>query len=237
LVWPGIASLVSLLLITTSTSVFAQGDGTSSVPGSLRGKITVTAEDKFTDEMMRGRALLRYESRAHRHAGEPVHPYRLTEKMVIYLEPTSADTNRYRPQQAHPQLNQQDMMFRPLVLPIIVGTTVDFPNDDNLYHNVFSYSQAKEFDLGKYPRGESRSVTFSQAGVVNVYCDIHSYMYASILVLQNPYFTTPADDGSYLLTGIPAGTYKVRCWYGRKIAASEVVTIQPEQTSVVNFTL
>jgi len=127
------------------------------------------------------------------------------------------------------------MVFRPLVLPILLGTTVDFPNSDPLFHNVFSLSEAKEFDLGKYPKGERRSVRFDQAGVVSVYCEIHSYMFASILVLQNPYFAVPDQNGNYEIDGVPAGTYSLSFWYGRKKAESRTVSVSANQSTTVNF--
>ena len=127
------------------------------------------------------------------------------------------------------------MLFRPLVLPVLTGTTVDFPNNDNLFHNVFSYSQPKEFDLGRYPRGQRRSVRFDRTGVVNVYCDIHSYMYATILVLENPYFTLPDEDGSYSIGNVPPGSYKIVFWYGRKKVRVKPVTVEENKTTVVNL--
>jgi hypothetical protein len=127
------------------------------------------------------------------------------------------------------------MLFRPLVLPVLAGTTVDFPNNDNLFHNVFSYSQPREFDLGRYPRGQRRSVRFDRTGVVNVYCDIHSYMYATILVLENPFFTVPDEEGSYSIEHVPPGSYKLVFWYGRKKVSSKSVTVDENKTTVVNL--
>jgi hypothetical protein len=135
----------------------------------------------------------------------------------------------------HPKLRQAQMMFHPLLLPVLVGTTIDFPNNDDLYHNVFSYSQPREFDLGRYPQGQSRSVIFDRKGVVKVYCDIHTYMYATILVLENPCFAVPEDDGTYVIKDVPPGTYRVTYWYGRKKVATLAVTVHEGQTSIVNF--
>ncbi len=85
------------------------------------------------------------------------------------------------------------------MLAITRGSTVDFPNDDPIFHNVFSLSSAATFDLRRYPRGQSRSQTFAKAGIVKVYCNIHSHMSATILVMDNPYFTIPGLDGGFEL--------------------------------------
>ena len=128
-----------------------------------------------------------------------------------------------------------DLVFRPLVLPILAGTTVDFPNSDPLFHNVFSLSQPKEFDLGRYPKGQKKSVTFDRPGIVSVYCEIHSYMFATILVLENPFFTVPNEDGTYSLKNIPAGSYKLNFWFGRKKVESRSVTVSAGEQTTANF--
>jgi len=176
--------------------------------------------------------MLRYDDVSH--AAEPIEPYRLSEVSVVYVEMVPGG-GEYPPPDINPKLNQSQMVFRPLVLPVLVGTTVDFPNNDNLYHNVFSYSQPKEFDLGRYPQGRKRSVTFEKPGIVNVYCDIHSYMYATILVLTNPFFSLPADDGTYSIRDIPEGTYDLSFWYGRKKVSTRRVRIDSGRTSTVDF--
>jgi plastocyanin len=201
-----------------------------SASGTITGRIQPPAED-ITDSFVREKKLLRYDS--HNHAAEPIKPYRLSEIAVVYLEdapatPSAAPAER-------PRLNQFQMVFRPLVLAVTAGTTVDFPNSDNLFHNVFSYSQPKEFDLGRYPRGEMKAVRFDKPGIVNVFCDIHAYMYATILVFDHPYFTVPDDDGNFTIAGVPEGRYTLSYWYGRKKLASKRVTVQAGQTTTAAF--
>ncbi|MGA7160230.1 MAG: carboxypeptidase regulatory-like domain-containing protein [Bacteroidota bacterium] len=215
---------IVLLLISTSS---AESKG-----GGIQGKITVSQADDVTGEITRGRSLNRYQTGG-ANAEKPLDPpYMLSEKAVVFIESISGG---YDPPSVHPVLDQRDMVFRPLVLPILVGTTVDFPNSDPLFHNVFSLSQAKEFDLGRYPQGEKKSVTFNKAGVVSVYCEIHSYMFATILVLQNPFFTVPDEDGNFKMTSIPPGTYQLSFWFGRKKAETRTVTVAEDQTTTVNF--
>ncbi|HLB00094.1 MAG TPA: carboxypeptidase regulatory-like domain-containing protein [Bacteroidota bacterium] len=199
--------------------------------GTISGKITPPPDD-LLESLRRGKKMLRYDDVAH--ASEPIEPYRLAEVAVVYVEDVP-DGEHYTLPAVNPGLNQSQMVFRPLVLPVVVGTTVDFPNNDNLFHNVFSYSQAKEFDLGRYPRGRKRSVTFDKPGIVNVYCDIHSYMFATILVLTNPYFSLPGEDGSFSIPGVPQGTYDLTFWYGRKKVSTRKVKVDGDKTSSVNF--
>ena len=217
-------------LSLATANLFSQ-DSPDSDKGIIRGKITVSRSDDITEEIMRGRMLNRYDVSAGA-PEKPFQPYTLTEKAVVYLETVPGPST---PPQVHPTLDQHDMVFRPLVLPVVVGTTVDFPNADPLFHNVFSLSEPKEFDLGRYPRGERRSVTFDRVGVVSVYCEIHSYMFASILVLQNSHFTQPDQSGNYEIAGISPGTYALTFWYGRKKAETKTVTVTANQATAVNF--
>lgn len=112
-----------------------------------------------------------------------------------------------------PKMLQKGLAFVPRVLPVLVGTSVDFPNEDELQHNVFSYSAAKRFDLGRYRTGEARTVTFDQPGLVRVYCEIHAHMKGFVLVLKNPFYTLAAEDGSFRIDGLPPGKVKVTAWH------------------------
>lgn len=202
-------------------------------PGRLRGTITGPAADEFSEEVMLGRRLERYEmhgSGTH----SPVRPYGLPEKAVVYIESVPGEP-QFDPSSRHARLDQTGMSFRPLVLPVLTGTIVDFPNNDDLFHNVFSYSLPKEFDLGRYPKGRMKSVTFDKAGIVKVYCDIHSYMFATILVLENPYFAVPDRAGKFEIPAVPPGTYTVVFWYGRGVAEKRTVTVDPGSSTEVDF--
>ena len=219
-------------MVFFSLCVYAQGTSDRS-PGEIHGKISVTSKDDLTDEIMHGRMMNRYGSDLAK-SGKSVEPYKLSEKAVVYID-SVGESKRYDPPEVHPKLNQRDLIFRPLVLPIVVGTTVDFPNNDNVFHNVFSYSQTKEFDLGRYPQGRSKSITFEKQGIVNVYCEIHQYMFATIMVLENPYFALPNDDGVFVIRDVPPGTYQLSFWYGRKKVETKSVTVKANEITAVNF--
>ena len=112
-----------------------------------------------------------------------------------------------------PQLAQKNEAFVPRVVAVAVGSSVDFPNLDPIYHNVFSLSATRRFDLGKYPRGHSKAVVFDRTGLVNVYCDIHSEMEAFVLVLPHHAFAQPAADGTFELPALPPGRYRLHAWH------------------------
>jgi plastocyanin len=128
---------------------------------------------------------------------------------VVYLEKVEGS---FPAPKEKPKMSQQAFAFHPRVLPVQSGTTVDFPNLDDLYHNVFSFSSTKKFDLGRYPSGESKSVTFDKAGLVKIYCEIHEHMRGFVLVLQNPYFATTDEKGAYSIKNIPPGRYMLKVW-------------------------
>lgn len=112
-------------------------------------------------------------------------------------------------------VHQKDARFAPAFLAVAAGQAVAMPNDDQIYHNVFSYSRPNEFDLGLYPAGESRSVTLQHPGVVKLYCSIHESMNGTLFVAPTPWFATAAADGSFALEGVPPGRHRLRTWNER----------------------
>jgi plastocyanin len=163
--------------------------------------------------------------------------------VVVYLEgdttvlPASPD----RMQRArHGTMAQRDERFVPHVLPVLVGATVDFPNDDEFYHNVFSLSTPagpNGFDLGRYPRGSSKSWTFGRPGNVQVFCHIHQDMSASVLVLSNPYFASPGGDRHYVIDDVPEGDYTIVGWHDRASPVVKRVHVTAGQTSTIDFNI
>jgi plastocyanin len=131
---------------------------------------------------------------------------------VVYLEtaPRSAFDER---EPGRAAMDQRNETFVPHVLAVVVGTVVDFPNSDLIYHNVFSLSRAKRFDLGRYAAGKSKSVVMDRTGVVRVLCEIHSHMNAFVLVFNHPFFDVTDPEGRFELPSLPAGTYTVVGWY------------------------
>ena len=135
------------------------------------------------------------------------------------------------------ELRQEHETFLPHVLAITRGSTVDFPNDDPIFHNVFSLSSAATFDLRRYPRGQSRRQTFARAGIVKVYCNIHSHMSATILVMDHPYFTIPALDGGFELANVPPGQYTLVGWHERVGERRAGVRVERGKTATVDLSL
>jgi plastocyanin len=158
-------------------------------------------------------------------------------RSVVYLDPAprAAFDTREEPR---PRLDQRNETFVPHVLAIVAGTTVDFPNSDHTYHNVFSLSKTKSFDLGRYAVGHSKSVRFDRPGIVRVFCDIHSHMSAFILVFAHRYFSVADPDGSYRLENVPPGTYTAVAWNEAAALESRRVVVPDTGGEVeVNFAL
>ena len=132
-------------------------------------------------------------------------------RSVVYLE-TAPQPAFDAPSPGRALLDQRNESFVPSVVAITVGSSVDFPNSDRVYHNVFSLSKTRRFDLGRYPRRQSRSVVFDRTGVVRVFCEIHSHMSAYILVFAHRFFSVTDSDGRYRIDGIPPGSYTLALW-------------------------
>ena len=135
------------------------------------------------------------------------------------------------------EIRQERESFVPRVAAVTRGSTIDFPNADPFFHNVFSLSSASRFDLGRYPMGRQKSATLANAGLVKVYCHIHSHMSASILVLDHPYFAMPALDGSFTIPSVPAGTYTIVGWHERIGERASVVSVKGGATASFDISL
>lgn len=136
------------------------------------------------------------------------------------------------------QMSQKGLMFMPGLLPVRVGTRVEFPNmDEDTYHNIFSYSAAKRFDLGRYRSDEKPvpSQVFDVPGLVTLRCDIHEHMRGVILVLDTPFFVLTDPDGNYRLTGIPAGHYTLKAWINSKTTLEQPVDVRADAEIHADF--
>jgi plastocyanin len=143
---------------------------------------------------------------------------------IVYLESAPQAAFEERPR-AHAVMDQRNEAFVPYALPIMVGTTVDFPNRDRTFHNVFSLSRVRSFDLGRYPRGESKSVRFDRPGVVRLFCEIHSRMSAYILVFAHHFFAATDTEGRYRIDAVPAGSYELSVWTDGRVRETRAVRV------------
>jgi plastocyanin len=134
-------------------------------------------------------------------------------------------------------MRQRDATFAPHLLAVTVGTTVAFPNDDTTYHNVFSLSKPRRFDLGRYAAGRSKDVRFERPGLVRVFCDIHAHMNAFIHVFDHRFYATTDDSGHYQIDRVPPGTYRVTAWYEGVDQQTAEVAIAAGATAELNFAL
>ncbi len=142
---------------------------------------------------------------------------------VVYLEGSFPKSGT----PAMKKMDQKDLTFLPLLLPVQVGTKIEFPNLDDTYHNIFSYSPAKRFDLGRY-RSDERPIpsqVFDVPGLITLRCDIHEHMRGLILVLDTPYFVKTEPDGHFRLTGLPAGRYTLKAWLDSRTTLEKTVDL------------
>jgi plastocyanin len=134
-------------------------------------------------------------------------------------------------------INQRDRRFEPELLIVPAGSTVQFPNFDPVFHNVFSLSKARPFDLGVYPRGASRSVRFDRPGVVQVYCHLHPNMHAAIVVAANSWHTRPSSDGKFSLEGVPEGQYTLAVWHNTAGLFERTIAVPAAGAIAEDFTI
>jgi plastocyanin len=215
--------ILSLLLVgafAATAAPHATRAGAAPGPGGLRGRVEIRRAIAPTERRPGVSDL--------GSAGARDLPDR--RRAVVYLEtaPGGAFEDR-EPDRA--RMDQRNETFLPNVLAITVGTVVNFPNNDSTYHNVFSLSKAKRFDLGRYAQGRSKSVRFDRPGIVRVFCDIHSHMSAFILVFNHRYFATTDGEGRYRIDNIPTGTYTVVAWHDGAERETRTVAI-PDGGSV-----
>jgi plastocyanin len=151
---------------------------------------------------------------------------------VVYLD--AGPRGAFEPDEAaRARMDQVNQTFVPHVLAITVGTTVDFPNSDVTFHNVFSLSKTRSFDLGRYSRGHSKAVRFDRPGVVQVFCDIHSHMSAYILVFAHRFFAVTDEAGRYVIGRVPPGSYTLTVWYEGDVREARTIVV-PESGGTVD---
>jgi plastocyanin len=143
---------------------------------------------------------------------------------VVYLDAAPRQAFETMPAR-RARMDQRREQFVPRVLAVTAGTVVDFPNNDLLFHNVMSLAPGNSFDLGRYPKGQSRSVHFDTPGIVPIICDIHAHMSAYVLVFSHPFFAVTDDEGRYSLALVPAGTHTLKVWSELGTADAKRVTL------------
>jgi len=153
--------------------------------------------------------------------------------VVIYLK--DAPKTTVPPMRA--EIRQRGENFVPRVVAVTVGSEVDFPNEDPLYHNVFSLSRVKTFDLGRYPKGKSRGERFDKPGLVKVFCQIHSHMSATVMVFDHPWFSVPDEGGTFALRAVPPGMHQITAWHERLGDTTLPVRVEPGRPASVDFVL
>ncbi len=143
----------------------------------------------------------------------------------------------FAPPANRPRIDQKNLTFIPHVLPIVIGTTVDFANGDNVKHNVYSSSETKKFNLGTYGSEIVKQVTFDKEGEAALACNVHTEMSAYVIILPNPYYTKTGNDGSFTITDIPPGEYTLKTWHEKKRPYQQKVTVEAGNTTEINIKL
>ena len=215
----GFAAALILALACT-----AAGQGTVARRGSIQGRVEIR---RAVHPAERRPTVGDLGTPRDRPAAEP-------HKSVVYLE--SAPRGAFEPADGgRAVLDQRNETFVPHVLAITAGTTVEFPNSDRIYHNVFSFSKTRAFDLGRYAVGRSKAVRFDRPGIVRVFCDIHSHMSAFILVFGHPFFSMTDGDGRYHIDDVPPGAYNVIAWHEGVASDPQAVMVSDGGVSELDF--
>ncbi len=215
------------LVILAAARPWAAPDG--SWPAASPQAATIRGRVILARPLVSSRPTLRAADGPASYAGEA---YR---QAVVYLE--SPPERLQQPASGRARMDQKNERFVPHLLTILAGTTVEFPNGDPFFHNVFSLSKPKRFDLGRYPTGRSKSVRFDRPGIVRVFCEIHSHMNAFILVFDHRFFATTDDDGWFRIERVPPGSYQLTAWYEGALRETRTVAVPAGGTAEADFVL
>ncbi len=214
---PGRVATILLLTAGPGAAVWS-GD-----TGTIRGRVTLAALPRAGDRPAVA------DLSGHRPAASAERA-----RAVVYLDPAPRQAFDELPA-GRARMDQRGEQFVPRVLAVTAGTIVDFPNSDVTFHNVFSLSAARTFDLGRYRPGRTGSVTFERAGIVTVFCDIHAHMSAFILVFNHPFFAVTDADGRYNIPRAPAGTHTLMVWSEIGRTAPRRITLAEGETIEADF--
>ena len=210
---PMVMKRIGLCLILLGVALGVAGPG-----GEASAQVVIEGTVPLTGKPMSPPPSAKYKQNAGWIAPSPV------QLAVVYLEgkfPGVAASSK------KVSMGQKGYQFNPAVVAIQTGTSIEFPNLDNDYHNVFSYSKTKRFDLGRYRKDETPpALTFDKPGLVRLYCEIHEHMRGVILVLDTPYFTTTTADGKFKLGGLPTGNYVLKAWLDEKTTLQQPVSLK-----------
>jgi plastocyanin len=200
--------------------------------GPLRaGDITGTVDAKAPEAVGEAGAGGAYASRRYKFI-EKIDYEKLTDFVI-----SIADYSPRTPDPAPVRIVQRDAIFEPHVLPIVVGTLVKWPNEDDIFHNVFSMTETQEFNLGFYKKEKLPEVRFDKLGRVDIFCAIHTNMHCIILVLPNPYFAVADAKRRFVIKDVPAGTYRLRAWHERLPGQVREVVVPAQGEVKIDFVL
>jgi hypothetical protein len=245
--WPGVRRVVLSLMLIAAWTAHADPAATMEAngPAGTAGAGTPGGAGRITGHVLLGPKLNARQMRFLLYPDAVAASTRLPapvlgdemKNVVVYIEAMPGTVRAPGRPGPIPAMRQEDLTFVPHVLPIVRGGEVVFPNGDPVFHNVFSLSRAASFDLGRYPRGESKTVHFDAPGVVKVFCHIHSDMSAVILVLDNPFFTSPGTDGRFAIEAVPPGDYRVTAWHDRARPVTRPVHVDAGGDAVIDFNI
>jgi plastocyanin len=218
-------SLSTLCAIAAAVLWSAHPAARAATTGRIEGTVTLVSP---------GGAPLQSGAYPSRRVTRPAPPPSELANVVVSIKdaPAAASTP---PRQT--TIAQEGESFVPRISAVTSGSTVEFPNRDSYFHNVFSLSRGASFDLGRYPKGDSRSRTFTRPGLVKVFCHLHSEMSATIVVFDHPFYAVPSVDGSFVLADVPAGQYRLAAWHERIGENIRNIDVKAGGTAKVTFIL